>query len=51
MYIFVEFNYNRTPLDPPGTRIVINDRPKNRAIWAPHGEYGWCIVPSTEHYI
>ena len=39
--IFGEFDYNLTPLSPPGTRIVTNSRPNNRASWAPYGEYGW----------
>ena len=39
-HIFGEFDFNRTPLSPPGTRIVIYNRPNDRAWWAPHGEYG-----------
>ena len=36
-HIFGEFYFNRTPLAPPGTRIVIHNRPNDRASWAPHG--------------
>ena len=44
-HIFGEFDFNHTPLAPPGTRVVMYNRPKYRASWAPHGEYGWYIGP------
>ena len=50
-HIFGNFDYNRTPLVPPWTRVVIHDRPKDRKSWAPNGEPGWYIVPAMEHYI
>ena len=49
MYIFGEFYYNHTLLDPPETRILIHNRPNDRASWAPHGEYGRYIRPAMEH--
>ena len=49
-HIIEEFNYNCTPLEPPGKIMVIHNRKNNRASWAPHGEYSWYIGPSTEHY-
>ena len=36
-HIFEEFDYNRTPLAPQGTIVVIYQRPKDRTSWAPHG--------------
>ena len=48
--IFREFNFNRTPLDPPGTRVIFHNRPNNRTPWAPNGEYGYYIGPSMEQY-
>ena len=36
-HIFGEFDFNRTPLSPPGTRVVMHDIPNNRASWAPYG--------------
>ena len=50
-HIFEEFDYNCTPLAPPGTRVVIHKRPNDRASWASHGEDGWYIGKSIEHYI
>ena len=36
---------------PPGTLVVINNRPNDCASWAPPGEDGWYIGPEMEHYI
>ena len=49
-HIFGGFDFNRTPLAPPRKRIVIHNRPNDRASWATHGEDGWYIGPSLEHY-
>ena len=38
--IFGEFDFNRTPLDPPGTRLVMHNIPNDRAPWAPYVEDG-----------
>ena len=42
-HIFGEFDFNHTPLSPPGTRLVIHNRPNDRASWSPYGEDGWYI--------
>jgi hypothetical protein len=31
------FDFNRTPLAPPGTRIIAHQKPYQRAYWDPHG--------------
>ena len=49
-HIFGEFDFNRTPLDPTGTRVVIHNSPNDRISWVPHGKDGWYIGPSMEHY-
>ena len=51
IHIFGEYDFNRTPFDPPGTGVVIHNRPEHRTSWAPHGEYGWYIELVMEHYI
>ncbi|GAX15903.1 hypothetical protein FisN_2Lu385 [Fistulifera solaris] len=48
--IFGAFDLNRTPLAPPGTRVIIHDKPQNRASWAPHGSPGWYVGHAPEHY-
>jgi len=45
-----QFDFNRTPMAPPGTRVVAHEKPSQRASWAPHGEDGWYIGPALEHY-
>ena len=49
-YLFGEFDFNKTPLAPPGTKVLAHSKPGNRASWAPHGLQGWYIGPSMEHY-
>ena len=44
-----EFDYNKTPLSPPGTTVVVNYRPWDKASWAPHIEPGWYIGSAMEH--
>ena len=35
---------------PPGTRVVVHEKPENRGTWAPHGVDAWYIGPAMEHY-
>ena len=49
-HTFGEFDFNRTPLSPPGTPVVMHNRTNYCASWAPHGEYGWYTGPEMEHY-
>jgi hypothetical protein len=44
------FDYNRTPMAPPGTKIVVHEKPTQRRTWDPHGVDGWYVGPATEHY-
>ena len=41
-----DFDYNRTPLCPPGTKALVYIDPKNRATWAPHVIDAWYIGPA-----
>ena len=45
-----EFDYNRTPLAPPGTRVVVHEKPTDRGSWEAHGVDGWYIGPAMESY-
>ena len=49
-YLFGMFDFNKCPLAPPGTKVVLHEKPSNRASWAYHGTDGWYIGPSLEHY-
>ena len=44
------FNYNATPMAPPGCKIVIHDRAGERKSWAEHASRGYCIGPALHHY-
>ena len=48
--LFGNFNFNNTPLAPPGTKILIHETPDVRQTWAPHSVDGWYIGPALEHY-
>ena len=48
--IFGEFYFNRIPLSPPGTRVVMHNIPNDCTSWAPHGEYVCYIGPAMEHF-
>jgi hypothetical protein len=50
MHIFGQYDFNRAPMAPPGTRIIAHDTPSRRRTWAPHGQDGWYIGPALEHY-
>jgi hypothetical protein len=44
------FDFNKTPLAPPGTRVLIHEKSDKRSTWSPHGVDGWYIGPAMEHY-
>ena len=48
--LFVTFNYNRMPLVPLGTKVIIHEKPKQRASWDPYGKEGWLTGPTLNHY-
>jgi hypothetical protein len=49
-YLNGNFDFNKTPLAPPGTKVLVHLKPDQRASWAYHGEEGWYVGPSMEHY-
>ena len=36
-HLFGQFDFNQTPLAPPGTKVLIHEKPRQRPTWAPHG--------------
>jgi len=44
------FDFNRTPIAPPGIRVIAHDKPADRDTWSPHGSDGWYIGPALESY-
>ena len=49
-HMWGNFDYNRTPLAPPGTKVVLHEKPSQRGTWAPHGLDGWYVGPAMDHY-
>jgi len=45
-----KLHYNKTPILPPGMRILIHGKPHQRSSWAPRGLDGWYLGPSKKHY-
>jgi hypothetical protein len=45
-----QYDFNRSPKAPPGTRIIAHETSSRRRTWAPHGQDGWYIGPALEHY-
>jgi hypothetical protein len=44
------FDYNRTPLAPPGIKVLAHVRPEARKTWAPHADDGFYLGPAMHHY-
>ncbi len=49
-YVYGQYGFNSSPMAPPGTKVVIRDKPQQRASWQYHGSIGFYIAPSVEHY-
>ena len=48
--MFGEFDYNKSPLAPAGTKVLVHEKPKQRGSWDDHGIRGWYIGPEVNHY-
>jgi hypothetical protein len=44
------FDFNRTPLAPPGLRVLVHEKPAQRDSWSPHGVDGWYTGPALNSY-
>ena len=43
-YIFGHFDFNETPLAPPGMKMIVHLKPSQRGSWDPHGVVGFTSV-------
>ena len=50
LIFFGNFDFNKTPLAPPGTKIVIHAKPNKRDSWSFNGKDGQYIGPAMNHY-
>jgi Reverse transcriptase (RNA-dependent DNA polymerase) len=44
------FDFNATPLAPPGVRVLAHARTGERGTWATHAFEAWYIGPALDHY-
>ena len=49
-YLFGNYDFNKWPLAPPGTKVVVHTKSTKRPSWGYHGEEGFYVAPATEHY-
>ena len=49
-FLFGQYDYNAHPMVPPGTKVIVHQKPATRLSWAYHGKIGWYIGPSLDHY-
>ena len=48
--MFGQFDYNRTPLVPPGTKVLAHLKPTVCSTWSANGEEGCTVGPSMDNY-
>ena len=49
-YLFGQFDYNKTPVVPPGIKVLAFDGPDECPSRAPNGQVGYIVGPALEHY-
>ncbi len=49
-YLFGNFNFNASPLAPPGIKIAIHKKPSQRSSWSYLATEGFYVGPSMNHY-
>ena len=45
-----EFNFNKTPLAPPGTKAIVFSDLDTRTSWETHTKDAWYVGPALNHY-
>jgi len=43
-----QFHYDRTPIAPPGIKVLVHVKPDKRGSWATHAVEGWYIGPALD---
>lgn len=44
------FDFKRTPIAPPGIRVLVHNKPGVRGTWSPHALDGWYLGPALDSY-
>ena len=50
-YLCEPYNFNKSPMAPPGTRVVFHDKPDNHTSWRHNSTPEWYIGPYINHFI
>lgn len=48
--VYGSYDYNRTPIAPPGTRVLAHEPSTVRGTWAPRAKEGWYVGPALDSY-
>jgi hypothetical protein len=48
--VWGNFDFNKTPLAPPGCKVVVHEIAMVRGAWACHGIVGYYVGPAMKHY-
>jgi hypothetical protein len=48
--VWGNFDFNKTPLAPPGCKRVVHEREMKRGVWTCHGVVGLYISLAMNHY-
>jgi len=44
------YDFNHTPIAPPGMRVLVHEKPSIRQTWALHAVDGWYLGPALDSY-
>ena len=44
------YDFNATPMGPPGSKILVYKKPALRGTWAAHAVNAWYLGPALHHY-
>ena len=45
-----QHDYNKEPLAPSGSKVIVHAKPSQRKSWDYHGMLGWYVGPAVNHY-
>ena len=49
-HVWGNFDFNKTPMAPLGTKLLVHIKPEIRESWAPRATNSWYIGPALRHY-
>ena len=45
-----EYHFDATPIAPPGTQLMMHEKPNRRPTWGPNAKKAWYLGPCFKHY-